>query len=413
MLHAVHDFQDRPLITRVKEALSDFKDGLGSITLRLPASTPTESISFTDAPKREDVSPKSEGNDDDLVFESWATCTSKWKYARTREDLLTVPSGVEFVNRRHTWRKRTEWVALDCGEDSFFVSNNRRVAAVADGVGSWRQAGYDPSDISNSLMKNGKRISELERDNTSPLDLLRKSYDAVLESGDVRGGSTTALIAAIDSDRNNEKSSGKATGTLKVANLGDSGLMVFRKGNIVYRAREISHRFNTPYQLTVVPRKYKKQDLVCDPPEKASIEEFKLKEDDIIVMGTDGYFDNTPNSEVIQGADLVLNTTGDYGNWLTPFSKYKRNEQPRMYPKEVVKNMLATSILNAKSKTFMTPFSYGLLEQGVEAKDAQGGKPDDITLMLIRVVRRKNWRQYLGVGGGESGTIRDVCLLCL
>eukprot|EP01060_Flectonema_neradi_P030854 TRINITY_DN4561_c2_g1_i3.p1 TRINITY_DN4561_c2_g1~~TRINITY_DN4561_c2_g1_i3.p1 ORF type:complete len:456 (+),score=91.25 TRINITY_DN4561_c2_g1_i3:248-1615(+) len=406
MLQALNDYHERPLISRVYDALCDLRGKGWGVTLRLPSSVVTDTISPQNAPSREDIV-KNEGNDDDLVFESWAACTSKWKYSRSKEDMMTMPSGVEFVNKRHTWRRRTEWVAMDCGEDSFFVSNTRKVVGVADGVGSWRQAGFDPSEISNNLMKQGKHISETERDNTSPGDILTKSYNAVLESGEVRGGSTTALLATIDTHDNKNKAVGKATATLNIANLGDSGLVVFRKGNIVYRAKEISHKFNTPYQLAVVPRKFKNADLVCDLPEKATSEAFTLREDDVVIMGSDGYFDNTPNSEILQGAEQILNTSGDYGNWLTPFTKYKRNERPRMYPKDAVKSMLQTSILNAKSKTFMTPFSYGLLEQGVDMRQAAGGKPDDITIMVIRIVRRKNWRQYVGVGGGEGGSIRD------
>eukprot|EP01061_Rhynchopus_euleeides_P003650 TRINITY_DN1293_c0_g1_i1.p1 TRINITY_DN1293_c0_g1~~TRINITY_DN1293_c0_g1_i1.p1 ORF type:complete len:489 (+),score=196.06 TRINITY_DN1293_c0_g1_i1:29-1468(+) len=355
------------------------------------------------------VDPEKEGHPDDLVLESWAHCVSKAKYAPSQDDYVERAQGVIQVRRRHMWRKRTSWIALDCGEDSFFVSNNRKVVGIADGVGGWRSTNIDPAEVSNYLMEYGKKLSEGDRNNTDPLDLMTQAWQEVVDSGKVRGGSTTALFATIESSDNSRAREGQARGKLRIANLGDSGLLLFRNNQVQYRARELQHRFNAPYQLAIIPRKHKDRDCISDPPSKAWQDTVDVKEDDIVLLGTDGLFDNVHNTELKNQCDSVLNTTGEYGDYYTPFGKWNRNSKGRMYAKDVVTTMVDSASLNASSRTYMTPFSYGLMEAGVASStEARGGKPDDITVVLARVVRRKNWREAKGRGGGEAGSIRDI-----
>eukprot|EP01063_Lacrimia_lanifica_P002412 TRINITY_DN11271_c0_g1_i1.p1 TRINITY_DN11271_c0_g1~~TRINITY_DN11271_c0_g1_i1.p1 ORF type:complete len:444 (+),score=165.90 TRINITY_DN11271_c0_g1_i1:48-1379(+) len=357
----------------------------------------------------EGVDPEKEGRPDDLVLESWAHCVSKSKYAKSQEDYVARAQGVIQASQRHLWRKRSLWINMDCGEDSFFVANTRQAIGIADGVGGWRATNINPADISNALMENGKKISEAERSNLDPLDLMTKSWDAVKKENKVRGGSTTALFATIESGDNEGKKDGGAKGILHLANLGDSGLLLWRKNHVRYRAKELQHRFNAPYQLAIIPEaRKKKMQAISDPPSKSFVESIPVQEDDIVVLGTDGLFDNMHNSEIAKHCDLTLNTTGDYGDWLTPWTKWKRNAKNRMYPKDVVPAMVEACMLNAKSKSYVSPFSYALMEHGVaEAEEARGGKPDDITVVLARVVRRKNWRDVKGRGGGEGGSPAD------
>ena len=37
--------------------------------------------------------------------------------------------------------------------------------------------------------------------------------------------------------------------SLNVVNVGDSGFMLFRKGNMIYKSSTQQHRFYSPYQL--------------------------------------------------------------------------------------------------------------------------------------------------------------------
>lgn len=56
-------------------------------------------------------------------------------------------------------------------------------------------------------------------------------------------GSSTACIIVLD----------KKSKTLYSANLGDSGFIVIRKGEVLHQSSNQQHYFNTPYQLAIPP----------------------------------------------------------------------------------------------------------------------------------------------------------------
>ena len=75
------------------------------------------------------------------------------------------------------------------------------------------------------------------------------------------------------------------------ANLGDSGFVVVRNNEIVHRSIEQQHYFNCPFQLAILPGEQENL-LMQDKPESASQSQFKLIEGDLIVLATDGLWDN-------------------------------------------------------------------------------------------------------------------------
>lgn len=56
-------------------------------------------------------------------------------------------------------------------------------------------------------------------------------------------GSSTACIVVLD----------RQSHRLHTANLGDSGFLVVRGGEVVHRSDEQQHYFNTPFQLSIAP----------------------------------------------------------------------------------------------------------------------------------------------------------------
>lgn len=56
-------------------------------------------------------------------------------------------------------------------------------------------------------------------------------------------GSSTACIVVLD----------RQSHQLHTANLGDSGFLVVRGGEVVHRSDEQQHYFNTPFQLSIAP----------------------------------------------------------------------------------------------------------------------------------------------------------------
>eukprot|EP01062_Namystynia_karyoxenos_P027007 TRINITY_DN20829_c0_g1_i1.p1 TRINITY_DN20829_c0_g1~~TRINITY_DN20829_c0_g1_i1.p1 ORF type:complete len:449 (+),score=88.39 TRINITY_DN20829_c0_g1_i1:69-1349(+) len=365
------------------------------------------------APAPPAADPDKEGRPDDLVLESWAHCVAKRHYERS----LAADSGAQLPGadlgttpRRHLWRRRTSWIGLDCGDDSFFVSNTRTAIGVADGVGSWHELGVDPAELANGLMQNCKATSEADRALADPKELLSRAWESIRTVGPP--GGTTALVATLESEDNTGKPTGRATGKLKVANLGDSGAAIIREDRVVWRARELQHRFGAPYQLSVLPPKAKggAGEIIADEPEKAWHDAVPVREGDVVCLATDGYFDNCYNSELSMMADKVLNSTGQYGGAVTPWGLWQRNRKPRMYPQDVVKVMVQEASRNANNTEWMSPFARSMYELGIAdtPEEAKGGKPDDITVVLARVVRRRDWKQYVGQGGGETNGARGL-----
>ncbi|KAG5461650.1 MAG: hypothetical protein BJ554DRAFT_6121, partial [Olpidium bornovanus] len=198
------------------------------------------------------------------------------------------------------------------GEDSYFTRHD--AMGVADGVGGWSEVkGANPALYSRKLMHYA--LEELEKyDNieneefyeyydVDPVRILRRSYDLTTRDAAVEGvvGSSTACIAILRDDE------------LRIANLGDCGVTVIRQGNFVFRTEEQQHtcvavvpmallpqvvtavirtgRFNFPYQLGTGSR---------DAPEDAQGFTVKIQKGDVVVMGTDGIFDNLFDEDILE-----------------------------------------------------------------------------------------------------------------
>lgn len=56
-------------------------------------------------------------------------------------------------------------------------------------------------------------------------------------------GSSTACVIVLN----------KETSSIYAANIGDSGFVVVRRGEVVHRSSEQQHYFNTPFQLSLPP----------------------------------------------------------------------------------------------------------------------------------------------------------------
>ncbi|KAJ3335349.1 hypothetical protein HDU91_002226, partial [Kappamyces sp. JEL0680] len=114
---------------------------------------------------------------------------------------------------------------------------------------------------------------------TSPKNILSQSYactnrDAMKEK---IIGSTTALILILRDDE------------LRIANIGDCGVMIIRGGEPIFRSEEQQHSFNFPFQLGTNSR---------DSPNDTQLFTIKIQEGDVVVIGTDGLFDNVFDEDI-------------------------------------------------------------------------------------------------------------------
>eukprot|EP00193_Tetraselmis_chui_P016855 CAMPEP_0177793430 /NCGR_PEP_ID=MMETSP0491_2-20121128/25069_1 /TAXON_ID=63592 /ORGANISM="Tetraselmis chuii, Strain PLY429" /LENGTH=420 /DNA_ID=CAMNT_0019315941 /DNA_START=149 /DNA_END=1411 /DNA_ORIENTATION=+ len=234
------------------------------------------------------------------------------------------------------------------GEDSYFILDSGVAAGVADGVGGWAEVGIDAGAYARLLMKNCARFAEGEEviSQASPLRILKQAYLGTK----VQGSSTACLIAMGDD-------------TVHAANLGDSGFIIVRGQRIIFKSPQQQHDFNFPFQLG-------SEQGMSDAPEAASIFSVPVLEGDIIVMGTDGLFDNVFTDEIAHLA--AVNKAGGSD------------------PIASAKSIGTLAHVAAKDSEMMSPFGMAAQQVGFMYK---GGKMDDITVVVSYVE---------GASGGED-----------
>lgn len=235
-------------------------------------------------------------------------------------------------------------------------------------------------------------------------------------------GSATALVVGIDTK-------GKELG---VANLGDSGMrqLRFRHASragstvsVVHRTREQQHMFNCPYQLTRLPQAEDFDRLLSegktalvqavqnmrpshqDQPADADTYGCRLREGDLLILGTDGLFDNIHDDELCQLLSPVV-TPLDVGYCLPATDQgatggpgssgggggghESQAQQPAAPGRDFTDpGIIASAIAMAafhrsKDKSARTPFTLHAKEAGLYHV---GGKMDDITVVALWVVR--------------------------
>lgn len=328
-----------------------------------------------------DAPPEDEKDADELVLQTWVSCRAKPSPAKS------FRSDVEERDRRAAlaWRKRSSFIELDCGEDSFFVSNTYKTVGVADGVGGWRDEGFDSSVFSNELMRLAKLFSETHRTVQDPEDVMQNAYNRLRFEEYVKAGASTACIASL------RKIGGK--NILDVANLGDSGMILMRETQVTHRVHEKTHGVNAPFQLSVLPPKYRNvafHDRVSD----CVREQFEVQEGDVLVMGTDGLFDNRFCSQIAADALLVgaspkslFDQVPLVGGLLRYVMGGGTERTGNSDPYRVAQRICHQAHLQACSADADTPWARSMKHFGIE--NASGGKVDDVTVLLSRVVRRE------------------------
>lgn len=193
-----------------------------------------------------------------------------------------------------------------------------------------------------------------DRYKISPKDIL---IDAVNDNREI--GSCTCVLATLD-----EKAP-----LLYTANLGDSGYLLLRKEGLdlvqIFRTKEQQHSFNFPYQVGTGG----------DDPAKADSQIHDVKDGDIIILGSDGLWDNLFDIKII---DLVRPFIRDVDTLADP---------------ALVAEVIATEAEKySLQQHYMSPFAKGAREYYY---DYMGGKPDDITVIVGQIMLAKSDSQKL------------------
>lgn len=321
---------------------------------------------------------------------------------------------------------------INVSEDALFtlkvdeVTSSARVAAegtssymcVADGVGSWRQYGINPREYSHKLVENAKKIIEMDVENRKlmqdnpfgqdlhpihPLDVLVDAWHLTGAENTVTG-SCTICIATLD----------KILNQISYSNIGDGGLMVVRHIDsetagymrdrtlprylrtndlkIAYLSQQQLRSFNLPYQLGSNGTQTE-VNFSFESPADADTASIPVLPGDIIVLATDGLFDNLDLDEIV---DEISSWEEDHLNSLSSIDpssngskkddekKEKERETEKQTLEVLAKRLVMKARLLSLDKNRDSPFAILAKENDIMWG---GGMPDDTTVVVGRVVR--------------------------
>lgn len=292
-------------------------------------------------------------------------------------------------------------------QSTFKTQQTQTYLCVADGVGSWRQYGVDPRQFAHTLVQNAKRVIEsdavqrnvlggsafensaglglFEQEPIHPLDVIMDAWH--ITTSDKIVGSSTICLATIDNKLNQ----------LSYSNLGDCGLMVLRhidsetagymrdrnvprhlRNNdlrIAYLSQQQLRSFNLPYQLgySNIPE----HPGAFETPTDADTASIPVLPGDIVLLATDGLFDNLDLNEIV----------AEISSWENKY--IKSNGIDLAQPDARVEgflNLLAKDLcLKARELSLDTkrdsPFALLAKENDIMWG---GGMPDDTSIVVAR-----------------------------
>eukprot|EP00741_Cyanophora_paradoxa_P017288 tig00020961_g16698.t1 len=251
---------------------------------------------------------------------------------------------------------------LGAGEDACFQTSDGRGFGVSDGVGGWSFVGIDSGVFSRQLML-GTKIA-IEAGETDPIEALRKGLSATKAAG-----SATATVAVLDG-RN-----------MRTCLLGDSSFILIRNGAVVYRTEEQLHGFNFPFQLGA-----QALGQHWDTPEQAIRADFCVYEDDVVVAATDGLWDNLFDEEVLRIVGTTLG--GEARGEGTAVSGAGRVQHRCRGERRAARRLAEAAHQAAGTPRRQSPFAKRAAEHAIRHV---GGKMDDVTVVVGRVVAFEEW----------------------
>jgi serine/threonine protein phosphatase PrpC len=280
------------------------------------------------------------------------------------------------------------------------------LVGVADGVSQIEEFGIDASELPNELLDAVEElaVSQLLPDKVTrpqdsyngPISMMRQAYESTESLG-----STTILLAIMD---NNSKIHGKIHPMIAILSIGDCEILILRR--VDGRLEQVFHtemqriggHAQSPLQLARV-------DDTVDPSfdESLAIEVIErgsavhcvsAYEGDIVVLGSDGVFDNLFVEEILTICDEILPNSREGGK----FTPTDRN---------LLGDVAQRIVQESHNKTQKGYCGY------IDTPIGRGGKVDDTCCVVGEVVewtdahgkawshlrRQRQWRNLVSCGG--------------
>lgn len=282
----------------------------------------------------------------------------------------------------------------DSGQDAYFVArvghdSNTTAFAIADGVGGWTDHGIDPADFSHGLCSHMAKVAQSwSGGKLGPKELLNLGYQKTVNDPEIQAGGTTACVAVADED-----------GRMHVANLGDSGFLQLRLGTVHHYSNPQTHAFNTPYQMSLTPPEILAQARIFgglplnDKPDRADVADHMLRHGDVLVLATDGVWDNLDAQDVLKIVSKIMH---EFGAW-------QRTQEQGYLVADRIRELVKREKAQKKPGTLQAVIAAAIVGEAKTASEDQkrdgpfakavhkeypydpfhGGKVDDITVLVV------------------------------
>ncbi|ROW01763.1 hypothetical protein VSDG_02220 [Cytospora chrysosperma] len=310
-------------------------------------------------------------------------------------------------NRVQPPRKRSKRARPDSGQDAFFVTRINDTGGVAlgvaDGVGGWMDSGVDPADFSHGFCDymaaaayehspgDGPKSSVL-----TAKSLMHTGYEAICADESVPAGGSTAIVGLLD-----------PSGTLEVANLGDSGYIHLRLNAVHGCSEPQTHAFNTPFQLSVIPPSILRRmqafggSQLADLPRDADVSRHSLRHGDVLVFASDGVWDNLFNQDILRIVSAAMQGCGAWINGEAGGIRVRPDLSLYTQPSDgdgkgvgSLQSLIATQVTGAAKAASVNTKLDGPFAKEVKrhypGESWHGGKVDDICVVAVVVSETKS-----------------------
>jgi protein phosphatase PTC7 len=245
---------------------------------------------------------------------------------------------------------------------------------VADGVGGWNNVGIDPAIYS-------RRLCELISKNYSNKELIPNNIESTdEETSQIQVNINLVKNLIIKSVNENYEKGSSTVCVLLMDNLnkavysgylGDSCYLIARPNGVgqfvkIFKSEEQTHGFNIPFQVGTEG----------DDPSQAKCYKHDVEKDDVVILATDGLWDNLEVESIITELNL--------------FSK--NINSVKINTKEFAKILSKIAEDLSYKNDYLSPFVKRAQEYNKNYKKLRGGKPDDITVIVAQISENEDAR---------------------
>lgn len=316
------------------------------------------------------------------------------------------------TNRQHKFKTEMGMINADVTQET------HSFLGLCDGVSEVQKMGIRPDEFPKDLLLRCREAFE-ERDVSYSssgstdwlLDMIEESYEQTTTMG-----STTLLMAVLEEHNR-----------LIVANLGDCCCLLLRRNRsqptklqIVYKTEALRFQHNKPYQIV---RMEGVEDSQMTPViESTHIGVLQAQHGDILVLGSDGVFDNLHDEDIVR----IISKTCPARSVNVEAQQKRIAQQPVWHPYEAQIAAPTVAELSSASNAIVQEALDNVVLPKVDEKTGQmnwppgtrqtpvglGGKADDTSVIvaaLVEVADTASNDDFFRARGFKNGLFDQAC----